>query len=760
MRKTLLIAISILLIALASCSNNSDPGFKGDASEVVQNLKPADVVKDVLSKDGKGVSIEYRLIGVDFKAVSDGSYILRATVAFSNYAVPGSSYRITGGVLVYDFAGEVTNGTFKATGTCEITTKEKLKVETDDGVAEVTITDDSATASTITVDVSDTEAGGIVEDVMIPNVTLDTDNATVTVGNETVDSIPSPTPDEPDEEDKPIAISTEEELRIAAASGSGEYYLTKDFALPTQLDIKAAITLDGRGYTISRTTPVPTEGSEEDWGTKAVILVAADGTKLSNLKVSGKGTPSTEWNPGEFGIKVWDAENVSLEDITVTNLNAGIQVNSSTVTISGTITVSGNEYGGIGVDQGSTLTTPGKLILANGVEIACTDTDVPAIWLESEEKGEISGDLEGLISFRPVKNPSQIYYITEDHVEDPVYAPALVMNETTNTGYKTLNDAVTGATSGDKITLLADVQLAEKAIISNKSITLDLAGYAISVDPTGFVPANTGLICVYQNGELTLEDTSAEGTGTIDVTAESANLDPEAGSGNYAATVGIMVNPEVEGATAKVTVNGGTIRAPYYGISGNGSKRGESVPKTTITLNKATIISTEGTGIYHPQDGTLTISDGVSITGYTTAVEIRGGSADISGGTFTAEKAPSNVTGNGNGPTSEGAAFAVAQHTTKLPVNVNISGGTFNGFSAVYQSNPQGNSDEDIAKINISITNGTFNATNEGTKVVYSDNFEDFIRGGTFSIQPDEKYIAEGYSAQQSGTAWIVAPQV
>ena len=87
---------------------------------------------------------------------------------------------------------------------------------------------------------------------------------------------------------------------------------------------------------------------------------------------------------------------------------------------------------------------------------------------------------------------------------------------------------------------------------------------------------------------------------------------------------------------------------------------------------------------------------------------------------------------------------------------MNISGGTFNGFSAFYQSNPQNNTAEDIAKVSIKITDGTFNATNKGTQVIFSNDFEDFITGGTFSIQPDEGYIADGFTATPSGNAWVV----
>ena len=65
MKKTLLTALSIVLMlfAFASCDNNSgNPGFGGDTQQVANQLKPADLVKDVLKSGAKGVDVVYELI--------------------------------------------------------------------------------------------------------------------------------------------------------------------------------------------------------------------------------------------------------------------------------------------------------------------------------------------------------------------------------------------------------------------------------------------------------------------------------------------------------------------------------------------------------------------------------------------------------------------------------------------------------------------------------------------------------------------------
>ena len=154
------------------------------------------------------------------------------------------------------------------------------------------------------------------------------------------------------------------------------------------------------------------------------------------------------------------------------------------------------------------------------------------------------------------------------------------------------------------------------------------------------------------------------------------------------------------------------------------------------------VITANASGIYAAGYGKWNIKD-TTIKGVDTAIEIRAGEMNIEGGTFTASAVPTEVTPNGNGTTSSGSAIAVAQHTTKLPIVVNISGGRFEGYSAFYESNPQKNSDEDIAKVQLKVTGGVFNAINGGAVAVYSEDCTGFISGGKFNIEPNSSYLAE-----------------
>ena len=136
-------------------------------------------------------------------------------------------------------------------------------------------------------------------------------------------------------------------------------------------------------------------------------------------------------------------------------------------------------------------------------------------------------------------------------------------------------------------------------------------------------------------------------------------------------------------------------------------------------------------------------------------VEVRSGTVAINGGEFTARMTPTDSTPNGNGTTTEGAAIGIVQHTIQHPISVTITGGVFNACTPVYEKNTQSNPEEALA-ITLSITDGTFNVV-DGNTSVFSEDCQSFITGGTFSIKPDDKYLSEGYSSENTGSEWVVS---
>lgn len=306
----------------------------------------------------------------------------------------------------------------------------------------------------------------------------------------------------------------------------------------------------------------------------------------------------------------------------------------------------------------------------------------------------------------------------------------------------TIVDMVSNVQNGGTVTLTKDT--AEEVVVSNgRTFTLDLGGFALTapsgaqgalVVKNGHVTVRNGTIkavgspCVragYMNSvdtaEVVLEDTV-----TLDGTDHSCVF---LGKGGDVTTSADMTGHAVTGNEACycITSNGTT---PYFGN------------RCTVKGGSLTSVgkdSVRSTAIYWPHDGSLVIEGG-TITG-DTGVEIRAGSLIVKGGTIIAEGADYGVSANGSGPTTGGAAIAVAQHITRLPISVTITGGRFEGVCAFSERNPQGNPVSATSEISASIISGTFVGRQHN---VYSDDLSGFVRGGKFSGSIDTKYLSAG----------------
>ena len=184
-------------------------------------------------------------------------------------------------------------------------------------------------------------------------------------------------------------------------------------------------------------------------------------------------------------------------------------------------------------------------------------------------------------------------------------------------------------------------------------------------------------------------------------------------------------------------------------INGSNTVHEGNVPK--ILLDGASLI-TESTG-------PVTNPTGMYLAGYAetivrnstidcsadrgTAIEIRAGKLEIINSTLIGGSGEVSSDPNGSGSTTVNAAISVAQHTTKLPVEVRISGDSvLRGSAALYESNPQANPQESIDQVSLAVSGGSF----EGT--VYSEDEEGFISGGTFT---DTTIVVNNYLAPGMG---------
>ncbi|HJA24525.1 MAG TPA: hypothetical protein H9795_00490 [Candidatus Fournierella merdigallinarum] len=354
--------------------------------------------------------------------------------------------------------------------------------------------------------------------------------------------------------------------------------------------------------------------------------------------------------------------------------------------------------------------------------------------------------------------------------------------EVQGTKYATLALAFAAAADGQTVKLLANVTTADTLVLNEaRAITLDLAGKTLEYTGQGTYAIELG-----GGAALTVADSAAGGaitapkrvvkvgSATIDTTGTAASLTLNGGTLNGGeCTVAIYANNTGDHSADKsvpctVTVNkaalnggvylfgqgaqlnvneGASIAASGaggYAIAGNGTYgENKKCGDTVINITGGTVTNDNGHAIYHPQDGVLNISGSAVITGSSTAIEMRAGTLNVSGTpAITGGSGTPTFAANGNGTSTSNAAVAIAQHTTRRPITVNISGGTLTGGAALYEANPQAN--PNVAEdLKVSVTGGVFNGQ------IIAGDLTGFISGGSFKggngVPGD--YLADGFVA-------------
>ena len=328
-------------------------------------------------------------------------------------------------------------------------------------------------------------------------------------------------------------------------------------------------------------------------------------------------------------------------------------------------------------------------------------------------------------------------------------APVAVVGGKT---YPTLSSAVYGAESGATITVLRD--------FSSDGATMNQAGKKLTIDLNGHtVTFNDGKIIRLYMGELTItgKGTMQENTPNwAPIVVMHKDKAPAVVTVGKDVTLkgwsGIMINPKnayfntnryapvinVNGTLIGQTDTNGGVGAGLYV---NGENVGEN-PAIEVNINETAVLNGTGNGIYGA--GYAIYNTCGTVTGGNTGIELRAGKLNVTGGTITGKGFPTSVEANGNGATTVGAGIAVAQHGTKLPTELTVTGGVISGYTALHQSNPENNDAAAVAKVKLAVSGGTFSAINGGTASVYSENCTGFITGGTFTPAADAKYMANG----------------
>ena len=340
-------------------------------------------------------------------------------------------------------------------------------------------------------------------------------------------------------------------------------------------------------------------------------------------------------------------------------------------------------------------------------EAADVDTDDEAT-LVLKMREEAGNEYQGLEIPDFDLNIFATQYTYEKDTFDDQYdkdAPAITV-----TSMADLKDAINNVVDGGKVVVAPNTEITSPIVVNNgKHFDLDLGGNDLSKGfrvYDGDVTLTNGTITNAGDQGLMIWPNAANDTTKVTI-GEDVTVEGTWGITLFNADDGVAANTVVD---MYGTVNGNIF------VSGN-LQGGNSIVNVYGTVNSAD----DDIGIAVNGVATVNLMDGSSVKGGT-GVEVRAGVLNVyDGATITATASPVSVAPNGSGTTTQGAGIGVSQHTTKLPITVNVYGGTITGFTPLFEANPQNNSDADLAKITINVEGGTFTATEGGPQFSIAD---------------------------------------
>lgn len=338
---------------------------------------------------------------------------------------------------------------------------------------------------------------------------------------------------------------------------------------------------------------------------------------------------------------------------------------------------------------------------------------------------------------------------TEVGQEQAAPVEAQKVAEINGTQYGTLSDAINAVQDGETIKLLDAVSETNVVSVDNgKTFTIDLNGKTLSLGArmsikSAFVTVQNGTI----KGDIALTASGKDAAYNSFTLASNAAIE-----GDY----GIMVFEDEKGANnfgTTVNIDGKiTGKSSALWVLGN-ITTDWATAKHPVTVNVGptavlTNPSKDATALQMAGSCVVTIEDGAQITGGT-AIEVRAGKLTVNGGTITGTGDPTTSDPNGNGTSTKGAGIAVAQHTTKQPIDVVVNGGTITGHTGFYVANPQKNAE--VSEVNATINGGDFVTTApNGNAVVRDENAGGAnvaVTGGSFTGKVDQSLLGEGFEA-------------
>ena len=337
-----------------------------------------------------------------------------------------------------------------------------------------------------------------------------------------------------------------------------------------------------------------------------------------------------------------------------------------------------------------------------------------------------------------------------------------------NTHYDTLAEAVNAAEESEEITRIVMTNSVSELdtinIENGNKITLDLNNKNIEFKADKCFKVENGQLELTGKGNVksshgsTYLSTiymvgSAEDKADYSVVTVGPEVTIE-NDGSYGA--GIVSAPKTDKAYGVKFVVKGIIRSTYgFTVNGSIKQTTGNIPKVIVSKT-GEIEGPNGAAIYAAGYAEYIVEG--KLEGKYFAIEIRAGKLTIAdGATLVSTGDFSDPIPNGNGSTVTGATVAVSQHTTNLPIEVVINGGTVsstgtNGYALYEIDTVKDEAEENIAKdVNVKVNNGNFSGK------IHSTNNKLKITGGTFSSDP-KAYIADNHIVYAAPEKYTVEP--
>ena len=203
-------------------------------------------------------------------------------------------------------------------------------------------------------------------------------------------------------------VTNIDELNAALSDNTIEtIYLNNDITdLTSRVVVNRAVTINGNNHKLTFTDAINTAPNGEKQG----IVVTANDVVINDLTVEMDAIDNEAWT-GTYAIQVYNGT-ATLNNITTTCADGGIFANNSTITLTGTIDVSGNEFGGIEVSNGNPVLNATEATLVNTTE----EFKKPTIWTDKTPNAVVN--VKDMFENKYVKDEQIQYYLNENNIEN------------------------------------------------------------------------------------------------------------------------------------------------------------------------------------------------------------------------------------------------------------------------------------------------------------------------------------------------------